>query len=328
MENSIFTPTEINLLLQRARSSGALSDGATPDRKVEPFNFQGMGQFSEGQVASLSQLHEDFAKQLGRSLSGLLSLGCEATAANVEQISYSDFVSQLPEVTYLGTLRIQTPDGSAVVQADLALVLPVIDLMLGGPGTPVETVRALTEIEQEIFKPIMQMFCRELQTVWATVMETGVLFEQSAPVAANLLPSTEKILAFKFDLQIGELRGQWTLILPSLVSNGLSRKLAQQIAPAEHDTSEQHQRRLKERLLDSRFNLELFLPPSTVSVRDLANLKLGQIVVLKSRSTEPIHFNIAGQNLFQASPVSCGLYRGAQVKRALTIVKRDEKEAR
>jgi flagellar motor switch protein FliM len=326
--NDIFTPREIELLLQKARDRGAASNRAAKDRTVEAFDFRRAGQLSTAQVSSLSNLHEEFAKQLGRSLSELLRVVCEVPLVGAKQSSFEEFSSRVPETAHLGAFRIQSPEGRAVVQADLAVVLPMLDLLLGGPGTAPEAVRGLTEIEVEIFEPVMQTFCRDLQANWLPLLETELRLEQIAAPITSWMPANEKVLLLKFEIQLPEARGEWFLVLPSLLSSALLRKLAQQTAPAEHGTSDQNRRRLQELLLESRFDLELSLPPSTVSVREIAKLEPGDIVVLKPRCTDPIHLNVAGHNLFLASPIGCGPHRGAQVRKVLSIAAKQAKEVR
>jgi len=326
--NDIFTPREIELLLQKARDRGAASNRAAQDRNVEPFDFRRAGQLSTAQVESLSKLHEEFAKQLGRSLAALLRVVCEVPLLGAKQSSFEQFASRIPETAHLSAFRIQSPEGRAVVQADLAGVLPMVDLLLGGPGTAPEAIRGLTEIEAEIFEPVMQTFCHDLQATWLPLLETELQFEQNAGPKTSWMPANEKVLLLKFEIQLPESRGEWILGLPSLVSSALLRKLAQQTSPAEHATSDQNRRRLQELLLESRFDLELSLPPSTVSVREIAKLAPGDIVVLKPRSTDPIHLNVAGHNLFLASPIGCGPHRGAQVRKVLSIAAKQGKEVR
>jgi flagellar motor switch protein FliM len=63
-------------------------------------------------------------------------------------------------------------------------------------------------------------------------------------------------------------------------------------------------------------------------VRSLARLKEGQVVVLKQRASDPIDVSVEGIHLFQAAAVSCGEYRGAQIKQVLSAAKLVEKEKR
>jgi flagellar motor switch protein FliM len=323
----MFTKNEIELLLKSARSRQFGGDASVSPPNAEPFDFHGVNHLSSGQIAQLLELHTDFAARLGQSLSTLIGSECKVAPESVGQMPYGELMKQFPESVIFATLNIQTLEANVHLQADLASVLPMIDLMLGGDGTPVEPTRPLTEIEREMFKPVIGLLGAELRTAWAPFFESSLHFEHFDTVA-NLHSATERVLFVKFEIQIGELRGMWTLVLSMLVSNALVRKLEQQLSPAENDRSEQKQLRLREKLLDSNFQLELLLPPSGVSVRQLAHLKPGQVLVFKPRSCDPIHFKIEGIHLFQASPVSCGTFRGAQIKRTLSVVKSEEKEAR
>ena len=274
MEHESFTKTEIDYLLKRARY-GQLSVGEpVPPPNVEPFDFHGANRLSSGQITKLLELHTSFANQIGRSLSTILGTECTASPESLEQLTYGDLVKQFPESTFFGTLDRQVPEGRVLIQADLALVLPMIDLLLGGQGTSGETIRHLTEIEREIFRPVIDMFGVELSVAWAPFLETVLQFGHIGAVA-NLLPATEKIVFVKFKIQVGELTGMWTLILPMLLSNALTRKLEQQLSRAEGEKSEENQHRLREKLMDSCLTLELYLPPSGISVRKLAHLKTG-----------------------------------------------------
>jgi flagellar motor switch protein FliM len=327
MDNSMFTKSEIELLLRSARAGKPVVDASDQSSSAEPFDFHGANHLSAAQIAQVLELHIDFAARLGQSLSNLIGSECKATPESVGQSSYPELAKQFPESVTFGTLSIQTPEANVYVQADLASVLPMVDLMLGGDGMKIDPIRPLTEIEREIIKPVIELLGAELRAAWAPFFESKPCFEY-CDASASMLPSTERVLFIKFEIQIGELRGMWTLILPMLVSNALVRNLEQQLSPAESDRSEKNQLRLREKLLESHFKLELFLPPSGVSVRQLAHLKVGQVLVLKPRSNDPIHFNLEGINLFHALPVSCGAQRGAQIKRTLSIVKSEEKEAR
>ena len=327
MNHSPFTKSELDLLLKSARSRRPAAEASSPAPNPEPFDFRGLNRLSPNHIAKLLELHTDFAKRLGQAMSNLLGAECKTTPKSVELMTYGALGEQSPEGALFETLRIRAPEGNVVLQADLATVLPMIDLMIGGTGAAAETIRPLTEIEREIFKPVIGLVAAELQASWAPFLETSLRYEHCG-ASANLLPANERVSSVKFEIQVGELSGTWTLVLPMLVSNALTRKLEQQESRAESEGSDQNKQRLKERLLESNFLVELFLPPSGLSVRKLAHLKVGQVLLLKTRSTEPIQLNIAGMNLFQAAPVSCGPSRGAQIKKTLSMVKTREKEAR
>jgi flagellar motor switch protein FliM len=323
----MFTKSEIDALLARARSGHAPFESPAAGPTVEPFDFLAVGQLSPDQVSKLLELHAGFAPQLARSLSHLLGSECTVNAASVDQMAYGDLVKQFAEGISFSILETESPEGRIVLLSDLTSVLPIIDLLLGGTGAVTEAARPLTEIEQQIFEPVLGLVGSELQKLWAPLLRSQIRLEHHGP-AASLIAPNEKVLFLQFEIQMGEQTATWALILPAMVSSALTRKVELEIARSGNGKSQENERRMRERLMNSRFRLELSLPPSTVSVGKLANLKVGQVVVLKQRASDPLHFNLAEIKLFQASAVSCGARRGAQIRKTLLNGKSDTKEPR
>jgi flagellar motor switch protein FliM len=327
MTKDLLTETELSLLLQRARSGAPAGRSSASPLKVEPFDFQSAGQLAAAQLAKLSDVHANLSAPLGKSLSVLLGAECKVTRMGAEQMPYGDLTKQVSEGVVFGTLEVQSPETTAYLHAELATILPMIDLMLGGAGSASEAARPLTEVEQEIFKPVIDLFAAELQAVWAPLVKAGARYTYHG-TAEGAIPPGNKILAVKFEIQFGEFHGVWDLILPPLLGSALIRKIEQQTAAAGSDSGAGTERRLRERLLDSRVRIELSLPPTTVSVRALARLKEGQVVVLKQRAGDPIEARVEGVHLFQAMPVSCGEHRGAQIQQIFPAAQNGEREKR
>jgi flagellar motor switch protein FliM len=329
MDHGIFTNTEITRILERARSGQNGAGAAASPAKAEPYKFQGATQLSEEQLTKLLDAHVSFSSKLARSLSSQLGAECTVTAAGAVQAEFSVLLEQLQPGAMFGTLQVRNPEATAFLHADLVSVLPMIDLILGGGGVgmPAPEVRPLTEIEQDVFKSVVDLFAAELQTVWAPLVETSIRYAYDAAADA-IFPASQRVLAFRFGIQVGDCQGTWSLILPSTVSNILVRNLEQKTSVAGSAKSDGTGRRLRERLLESQFRLELCLPPTTVSVRMLAHLKVGQVVVLKQPSGDPIDVNIEGINLFQALPVACGTRRGAQIQKVFPTATNAEEEKR
>ena len=318
----MFTNEEIDLLLKSARARQPLAEenNSEPQQK---FDFLGTQNLSPAQLARLSELHGDFLAQLGRSLTALTGCDCQAHPAAVEQGTYKGFIDQLQECIAYQLLQVDSSEGKIFLLVDAAMALPLIDLMLGGDTVGIEGTRPLTDVERGVLGPVIAAVGGELQRAWGTFAEMRLLAEP-ATNTTSLLEDTESVLFARWELQVGDLRGTWALILPTSIANAVGAEQEPAKTTAGQPPKDLH--RLRERLMDSRFEVELFLPPSGVSVRQLAHLKKGQVIVLKPRSTDPIQFKVAGANLFQASPVSCGTHRGAQIKKALSIKRIESKE--
>jgi flagellar motor switch protein FliM len=326
--NQVLSPEMIGDLLQKARDSASAVKAGEEAQQAAAADLRQSRQLSPSQTKSVSALQEVYARRIDNALSAYLRTGVETKLASVEQISYSEFLSRLAAPTYLASFRIPNLETCGLMQIDLPLVFQILDLMLGGFGKSEMDVRDLTEIEVEIFQSVGHMLCNEMKFAWQPVLEVDCEFERRhrETQSLNLLPASEKVLSLSFDVTVAESQAKMTLAFPSAVSTVVFRELSVQMAVAEPVNSQKNQARIRELLLDSRFDSELVLPPGTISVRDIFTLQPGSTVVLQARASEPIHLNVAGKNMFLATPVRCGARRAAQVHKILSIAPEKERK--
>lgn len=313
----VLSQDEIDALFAAAKQSPG---SPKPTRKVQSCDLSKLGRLNAEQVRAASTLHETFARHLGNSLGAYLRVGFEMNLVSVEQVLYSEFLTHLPDLTYLASLRLMPIDAIATLQADLSLVFPVVDLVLGGSGEDTVDPRELTEIEEQIFETVARLIVRDLQSTWAPVLEISIQFDQRQQQAhiQNLMSPVEKILCFTFEIRLPSARGTLNLAFPAVVANALLRKLSEQGLHLERRPAREIQDQLRAQILQSRFSADLSLPPSPVSIRDLMALQTGKILVLPQRVQHPVHLNLAGQPLFRAFPSRLGSERAARIERRVS----------
>ena len=243
------------------------------------------------------------------------------TLVSAEQLTYSEFLSRLQELTYVASLRVMPIDARAVVQLDIALAYPIIDLVLGGSGSESIDLRDLTEIEEQILETVVRLIVHDLQSTWAPVLDLDFQYEQRqrSVQLQSMMLLEEKTLCLRFETRVAEASGSLELLFPAVISNALLRKLSAQWSYSQRMPSRESRRRVRERLNESRFMADLSLPSSPLSIRQLINLEPGQIVMLPKSSLEPIHLNIAGKPMFLAYPVRQGTRRSARIEKRISI---------
>lgn len=313
----ILSQDEIDALFAAAKHSQRTG----PGRKVAACDLRKLGALNADQVRVVTTLHESFARRLGGSLGAYLRVGFDMNLVSVEQILYSEFLSRLPELTYMASFQVLPLDARATMQADLSLVFPIVDLVLGGSGADPIEPRELTEIEEQIFETVVRLIARDLQTTWTPVLPLDIQFDQRqqhTQVHGLMLP-TEKVMSLTFEIRLPDARGTLNLAFPAVISNALLRKLSVQWSYAERSPSEESRQQLQDRLLESRFPVNLSLPPSPLSIREVVELEPGRVLVLPKRAQDPINFNVAGKAMFRAYPIRQGTNRGARIERRVSL---------
>ncbi|HXX44767.1 MAG TPA: flagellar motor switch protein FliM [Candidatus Acidoferrales bacterium] len=324
------TPSQeqISALMQEAKRSASAVQLKEKVQSASAFDLKQSKQLSEGETRAISTLQEAFARQINDSLASYLRAPVEMKLAALAQKTLSAFATEMQEPAYVASIRFTSPNAQALLQIDIPLVFQILDLMFGGEGKQQIDVRDLTEIEEEIFESAVRLFCDELRSAWQSAVATEIRFDRRVKLSqtVSVMPASEKLLFTTFDLTIAENQGKLTFAFPAAVSTALTRDLAAETERTQPENSQKNRARLQEVLANCVFDTELTLPPSAVSVREIFGLKQGSIVVLNIRATEPIHLNVAGKNMFLATPVGCGAQRGAQIERILSIAPEKERK--
>ena len=314
----ILNQEEIDQLFRAAQGSGSKAPSAQ-SRNVKDCDFRQSGQLSKEQVRQLTLLHEAFVPSLANSLGAYLRVGFQTSLVAVEQLVYSEFLARIPEPTYFTTCHLHPVDEMAGLQLDLAIVFPMIDLLLGGSGQPLEEMRDLTEIEEHILESVVTVICRELQATWAPVLpvEFRVGRRQKVAQIMNMMLPADRVLNLSFEIRLAETHGILNVVVPGVVSNALLRKLQQQGMVQRRPPSADNRARLRELLLDCNFTLELELDGIPVRIGDVVEMHPNDILPLNHPLHDPMTIAVNGRPVFGGVPVACGPLRGGLVQSML-----------
>jgi flagellar motor switch protein FliM len=297
----------------RKKASGEVeAPKANLGDKAELYNFSNAGQINSDQMRAISTVNDMFARNLTHNLGAWLRTVFLVNLVSAEQLTYSEFLTRVPELSYVCTARLEPSGALAVLELDLTLAAPVIDLLLGGVGRA-SSVRELTEIEESILTSVMEIICRELSVAWQPVGLT-VQFEKRIPTvqSSRVAPLSEKTLCVSFEIRMPEAQGMLNISFPAVISNLILRRLMRM-----DDKSRRSQKAAKERLLNllgkSKTGTSLQLPTMPLRTSTIAKLQPGQVLRLPVSRNTPVDFRVMGLSLFDAIPVRMGDHRAAKL---------------
>src|SRR5436305_12358098 len=129
----ILKQDEIDALFEASETAAPPQRGAA-DERVMPFSFSAAGQISTDQLRAISMLNDLFARNLTHNLAAWLRTRFQVNLVSAEQIPFNEFLLRIPEISYVASVRLEPLGALSVLQIDLALAPPIIDLLLGGDG--------------------------------------------------------------------------------------------------------------------------------------------------------------------------------------------------
>ena len=297
----------IDALFSAGTSEAGMDAGLA---KLEAFNFRFAGQISGDQMRAISTVNDLFARNLMHTVGAWLRTEFQVTLVSGEQMAYVEFVERIAEKAYISLEPLGAP---ALLEVDLSLASPIVDLLLGGVGRA-EPSRPLTDIEDLIMTSVVQMMVKELNVAWQPVgLQYTFEKRESSSQVARMMPAGEKILCVCFEVKMPEASGTLNLCLPAVVLNTILRKLM-----AVHDRPRRRsgdvRERMRELVGESTVSAKLQFPMMRLSAREVGALEVGTVLRLPTPRHAPAELTVGGLPMWQARAVRVGEHRGARLE--------------
>jgi flagellar motor switch protein FliM len=310
---------EIDALFQAARSSTPEAAQTEVRARVVPYNFSSAGQISTEQLRAISMLNDLFARNLTHNLAAWLRTRFQVNLVSAEQIPFNEFLLRIPEISYVASVRLEPLGALSVLQLDLALAPPIIDLLLGGEGRD-GPLRELTDIEESILASLVEIICRELTAAWQPV---GLSFNferrQMQTQVARIMSVTEKTLCLSFEIRMPHSSGLLNLAFPAVVANTILRRLT-----SDWGRRRRHSGDIRARMENAarhiRFGGSLQLPTVRLAASTIENLQPGSILRLDLAANTLAEWRVGGQRISQAQPIRQGAHRAARIDQLIVDV--------
>jgi flagellar motor switch protein FliM len=302
---------EIDELVRARRGGGG--GAAHQEHVVAPWDARQSGQMRSEQLRAISSLHEEFARSLTRALGAFLSADFNANLVSAQYLAYRELLQRLPDVTYLASCRLDPVESVAILQLDLSVAFPMIDLLLGGQGSA-SPAREVSEIEQQVLESAARIVCRELQSAWRAVA-VEFNFDQRLRIdqVQRWLPPDEKTLSLSFELQVAGTRGSLNVAIPAVVAAALLRKIAAECAYPLRRSATHSRERIRQRLAEIPVPITLAIPSLRIGARQLIQVAPGDVVSLPHPLAAPASVQAGNLTLYRAWVVKRQQQRAAQV---------------
>jgi flagellar motor switch protein FliM len=314
----ILKQDEIDALFEAVRSESVeASTKSEGNSRVQPYNFSEAGQISKDQLHAISLLNDLFARNLTHNLSAWLRCRFHVNLVSAEQIPFNEFLLRIPEINYVSSVRLEPLGALSVLQLDLTLAPPMIDLLLGGEGKA-GPLRELTDIEESVLAGAVEIICRELTGAWQPV---GLSFNaerrQMQTQIARLMPVNEKTLCLSFEIRTPQSSGLLNLAFPAVVSNTILRRLTSDWGRRRRHSSNSLAR-LESMAKQIKFGGSLQLPPLRLPASTIETLEPGMVLRFDLSASALAHWCVGGERLAGAQAISKGAHRAARIENVLT----------
>ena len=320
--NEVLSQDEIDQLLQAISSGESDSDEFKPvsdTRRIKIYDFRRPDKFSKEQIRTVSNMHESFARLTTTSLSAQLRSLVHVHVASVDQLTYEEFIRSIPTPTTLAVINMDPLKGNAVLEIAPEITFIMIDRLFGGSGdTGGKVNRDLTDIEQSVMEGVIVRILANMREAWTQVIDLRPRLQQieTNPQFAQIVAPGEMVILVTLEIKIGEEAGMMNICIPYITIEPIVSKLSSQFwfSSIRKSSTTQYLGTLKEKLSDVDMDIIAEVGTMNVSIRDVLNLRIGDVVRFNDiRVNDPLTLSVGTRKKFYCQPGVVGKKMAVQI---------------
>ncbi|SFG01644.1 flagellar motor switch protein FliM [Sporolactobacillus nakayamae] len=306
----VLSQSEIDALLS-ALSTGEMDaeelKSEEKKSKIRVYDFKRALRFSKDQIRSLTRIHENYARLLTSYFSAQLRTYVQISVASVDQLPYEEFIRSIPSATVLNIIEAPPLEGHLIAEVNPNIAYAMLDRLLGGSGESMNKIENLTEIETDLMKGLFEGSLPALKEAWSSVEHDidPILIElETNPQFLQLVSPNETVIVISLSAMIGKSSGMINLCLPHVVLEPIIPKLSMHywMSEKKNDITTEEYQSLKKSVEHSYVTLTANLGHSQITVNELLNLNVGDVIKLDQHLNQPLRIDVGEFSKFIAQP--------------------------
>lgn len=319
------TQEEIDSLLQAAREDANIADQRVR-QDIVSYDFRRPNRVSKNQLRSIQNIHETFAESLSYYFVSKLQTVVTVNVTSVDQLFYSEYILSVTNPNCLYVFDIEGADGSGVLEISPPLALTLIERLLGGTADQQRKPRSITPIEQAVLRGVVEHILSDLSAAWRSVADCTFRYNrfESEPDFVQVAPASEIVLVVSFDVSIGLNAFVMNLCFPTFALEEVITRLSTESLTTRHAgrrrEREQESIRVLLYLLGAvELPLVAELGKATITVGELLDLKVGDVIKLDTDINGEMLVTIDGKPRFAARPGKVEDKKAIRITRILDV---------
>ncbi len=280
--SDLLSQDEIDALLHGVDGGDVETETEVYDGEARGYDFASQDRIVRGRLPTLEMVNERFARHFRTSLFNMLRRSADISVSGVQMLKFSEFVHSLFVPTSLNMVRVPPLRGKGLCVLDPKLVFSVVDNFFGGTGkfhTKIEG-RDFTPTELRVVQILLGLAFEDLHEAWKPVLDLHFEYLESEvnPQFANIVSPSEVVVVTSFHIDLENGGGDMHICMPYSMIEPIRDLLDAGVQSDRGDRDERWEVALKEEMLGAEVELSSILTEAQVSMKELSNLKVGDII--------------------------------------------------
>lgn len=285
-------------LLGRAEMA-ALLQGEAGEARAAILATLGARRVAQERWPTFERVLERFREFLQASLREWCAGEVELSLESIGARRFGEHLESLPRPIPIAVLRLTEGDGRALLIPERALAFALVDLLLGGrrAGTGnLAEARALTSIERALIERFVGLVLADLERAFAPVAAVRFTLEriETDPRFASVTRPTNACFLVKFRIALEGRSGTLVLLVPYATLEPFRDRLREPVTGERFGSDPIWERHWASRIRVTEVELEAVLDERPTTLREIAALRVGEVLPLSAEPDSPVVLRCAG----------------------------------
>ena len=248
-----------------------------------------------------------------------------AEVMNAEAVTYSEFSNALINPVILAVTDFRPLKGSILLELSPNMGFTIIDRVLGGSGSGLNSIRDFTDIERVILEKIFVQFVQLLVEPWQNVVELDPMLEkiETNSQVVQIISPNEIIALVTLNIKIGNVAGMMNICIPHLVIESIMDKLNTKFwfSQKEQELGPSYEEYIQKMIQKSRVPVKVVLGKTHITVKEFLELMRADIIKLDRNIDSDLDVYVGNILKFTGTP---GEYKNKVAIKINQVITRED----
>jgi flagellar motor switch protein FliM len=323
MSEKVLSQDEVDALLKGV-ASGEIGTDDAKDKilsGVRNYDFTSQERIIRGKMPGLEMINESFARLFRSSVSSLIMKYIDINVESAQTVKYSDFMKTIPVPSSINIFTMNPLKGYALLVLEAPLVFAFVEFFFGGSTAQYvkSEGRAFTQIEQRVIQRVVNMALKDMATSWGVVSPITPQFTKTEinPQFVSIVTPGEIVINIEVLIEIEDFTGKMFFCIPYSMVEPIKEKLYSGIHGDKFETDQRWTLVMKNVLKETFVNLTAEMASTMLSVEDVLNFEIGNVINLGKSVTDEVTIKIEDTPKLKGIP---GYRRGNQAIKITEVI--------
>lgn len=260
---------------------------------------------SYDKLPMLEIIFEKFIRQLSTSLRNLTSEPVDISVEEFSSLRFGGYLESFKNPFSLVIFKAVEWENLGLLIMENNIIFSFVDILLGGKKNTFQSevqdpARVLTSIEQGLARQISEIILSELSHAFDQISPTTFTFErlENNPNFVTICRPGDAVIVVKLKIEVDEQVKKIDVMIPYKTIEPVKEQMQQVFLGDKFGNDVEWEKNLLRTMYDVELPIEAVITDRLSTIKEIANLKIGDVLVLEHKKNQDITVRTGPIELF------------------------------